>query len=480
MSTSSGLPKIIILGAGFAGHTAALHLSDLVKGSAEISVVAPRNRFTWFPSLIWVGTGTMSAEQTWFELQPVYEKIGIHYYDARAEEIAPDAQTVTIRYADDHTETLAYDYLLNATGPYLNFEGTPGLGPKVGATQSVCSVEHALGARDAYTTSLDQMRKGKRQKIVIGVGHPAATCEGAAFEYIMNVHWDLQRRGLRDKADLVWLTNEPEAGDFGVDGIEAKKGGVMVTGAGMVRMLFDEAGIKPIIAAGVSAVHGDSISYDVVGGDPSEMNFDFAMLIPQFRGIPMKYVAADGTDISAKMTLPNGFMRVDAEYAPKTYDEYKASDWPALYRSPYYANLYAAGIAFAPPHPISRGKKTANGMVVQATPPRTGMASGIMGRAVAQNIADQVAGREPSHHARMSEMPAACIASMGKSLLSGSAASIVMVPIVRDFERYPETGRDVGLCDLDVGLAGAWTKRLLHEAFMWKLQAKPGWQMIPE
>jgi sulfide:quinone oxidoreductase len=28
--------------------------------------------------------------------------------------------------------------------------------------------------------------------------------------------------------------------------------------------------------------------------------------------------------------------------------------------------------------------------------------------------------------------------------------------------------------------AGAWTKRLLHSAFLWKLQAKPGWKMIPE
>ena len=55
-----------------------------------------------------------------------------------------------------------------------------------------------------------------------------------------------------------------------------------------------------------------------------------------------------------------------------------------------------------------------------------------------------------------------------------------MMPVAKDFEKYPEFGRDLSLCDLDVGLAGAWTKRMLHDAFMWKLQAKPGWQMIPE
>ncbi len=472
--------NILILGAGFAGHTAALHLSHLVRGKARITVVAPKNRFTWFPSLIWVGTGTMSEERVHFELAPVYEKLGIEYVDGRAEVIAPDDRTVTVRLPDGSTQTIAYDYVLNATGPYLNFEATPGLGPAHGTTQSVCSVEHAVAARDAYLESVRAMERGTRQRLVVGVGHPTATCEGAAFEYIMNLDWDLRNRGLRDRAELVWLTNEPDPGDFGVDGVETRKRGSVVTGKALVQMLFDENNIKTMIAAGVTKVEPGILSYDQVGVDPGTLTYDFAMLIPQFRGIPMKYVARDGSDITEKMAAPNGFMRVDADYTPKPYDEYRANDWPALYRSPHYENVYAAGIAFAPPHPLSKGKKTAAGTVIQATPPRTGMASGIMGRTVAYNIADQIAGREPSHHARMSEMPAACIASMGKSIWNGSAASIIMVPVARDFQKYPEYGRDMNLCDLDVGIGGAWTKRLLHDAFMWKLQAKPGWQMIPE
>jgi sulfide:quinone oxidoreductase len=64
-------PQVVILGAGFAGHTAALHLARLAKDKADITVVAPKNRFTWFPSLIWVGTGAMPEEQTIFPLAPV-------------------------------------------------------------------------------------------------------------------------------------------------------------------------------------------------------------------------------------------------------------------------------------------------------------------------------------------------------------------------------------------------------------------------
>lgn len=473
-------PRIVILGAGFAGHTAALHLSKLVGKRAEITVVSPRNRFTWFPSLIWVGIGAMSTEDVQFALGPVYERIGVHYVDGRVEAIKPDDGIVSVIKADGEHVDLGYDYCLNATGPYLNFEGTPGLGPAHGTTMSVCTIEHAAQTSEHYLQMVKELEGGARRRFVIGVGHPAATCEGAAFEYLMNVDFDLRQRRLRDRAELVWLTNEPEPGDFGVDGIEARKGGAVRTGAALVRMLFDESGVRPLIAAGVTGVEQGKIAYEQVGEDPATLDYDFAMLIPQFRGIPIKYVAGDGSDMTEKMTLPNGFMRVDADYAAKTYGAYRAGDWPALYCSPYYANLYAAGIAFAPPHPLSKGKKAGSGLTISATAPRTGMAAGIMGRTVAQNIAAQIDGREPSYHARMSEMPAACIASMGKSLWNGAAASIIMSPVARDFERYPEYGRDLSLCDLEVGLAGAWTKRLLHSAFMWKLQAKPGWTLVPE
>lgn len=472
-------PKVVVLGAGFAGHTAALHLSHLVKNKADVTVVAPRNRFTWFPSLIWVATGTMPEDEVSFALAPVYEKLGIAYVDGRATAVDCERRSVTVALANGAEQQLAYDFLINATGPYLNFDATPGLGPHNDTTASVCSIEHAVDARERYLRSVAEMKRGKRQRLVIGVGHPASTCEGAAFEYLMNVDNDLRRRGLRDKADLVWLSNEPAPGDFGVDGIEAKKRGALVTGAGLVRMLLDEAGVKTMLDAGVTKVEPGTISYVQAGVEPGTLEYDFAMLIPQFRGIPIAY-SASGTDITDKMTMPNGFMRVDADYAPKTFDQYRAQDWPALYRSPQYANVYAAGIAFAPPHPMSKGKKAADGTPIIAMAPRTGMASGIMGRTVAYNVADQIDGREPSHHARMSEMPAACIASMGKSLWSGGAASIIMTPVARDFATYPEYGRDLNLCDVDVGLSGAWTKLLLHHAFMWKLQAKPGWQMIPE
>ncbi|HHY66998.1 MAG TPA: NAD(P)/FAD-dependent oxidoreductase, partial [Alicyclobacillus sp.] len=105
---------------------------------------------------------------------------------------------------------------------------------------------------------------------------------------------------------------------------------------------------------------------------------------------------------------------------------------------------------------------------------------GIIGRVAAENVIDLIRGKEPSHHESMAEMPGACIASIGKSLWDGSAASIVMYPVVPDYKRYPEYGRDLDVSVMEIGLAGAWIKRTLHTLFLYKMKGNPGWSLIPE
>jgi sulfide:quinone oxidoreductase len=73
-------------------------------------------------------------------------------------------------------------------------------------------------------------------------------------------------------------------------------------------------------------------------------------------------------------------MKVDADYTPKTFEEWSIKDWPQTYQSPFYENIYAAGIAFAPPHPISKPMKSPNGTMISPAPPRTGMPSGVIGK----------------------------------------------------------------------------------------------------
>jgi sulfide:quinone oxidoreductase len=86
-----------------------------------------------------------------------------------------------------------------------------------------------------------------------------------------------------------------------------------------------------------------------------------------------------------------------------------------------------------------------------------------------------------THSERMTEMAAACIASMGNSLWDGSAATIIVYPVVPDLRRFPnEEGRDMFVTNMEMGLSGAWMKRMIHTTFMHKLQARIGWKLIPE
>jgi sulfide:quinone oxidoreductase len=186
--------------------------------------------------------------------------------------------------------------------------------------------------------------------------------------------------------------------------------------------------------------------------------------------------------VADKIVNAAGFVMVDAIYGLDYNILSETPDaWPSVYQNRNYRNIFAAGIAFAPPGPISVPHKTPKGTNITAAPPRTGMVSGIIGRIVAKNIIDLVKRGRMTHSERMSEMAAACIASMGDSLWDGSAATIMVYPVVPDFRRYPnEEGRDLFVTHMEMGLAGAWMKRMIHTTFMHKLQGRVGWQIIPE
>lgn len=484
------MARVVVLGAGIAGHTAAMYLRRWLGKEHDVVVVSPNSKWNWIPSNIWVGVGKMSAEQVVFPLAPIYRRKGIEFHQALATTIFPEGTAedsrpqVEVRStAPDTTgttERIAYDYLVNATGPKLNFAATPGLGPE-GNSLSVCTASHAKETAEIFDHLIAELKSGAKKTIVIGTGHGTCTCEGAAFEYTFNVEHELREHGVRDQVDLVYLTNEYELGDFGVGGLTFTQMGFTTSSKTWTESLFRERGVRAITQAHVSKVDPGVVHYEQLDGTEHTLDFDFAMLLPPFRGADMKAFDRAGNDITDTLFAPSGLMKVDADYTPKPYEQWSADDWPKTYANPAYPNIFAPGIAFAPPHQISVPRKSPNGTVITPAPPRTGMPSGIQAKVVASTIRDLI--KNPSAHAHtasMATMGAACIASAGSGLRRGSAASMTMYPVVPDAQKYPQTGRDIKGTSGEIGLAGHWMKFLLHYLFIYKAKAKPFWYLIPE
>ncbi|WP_371164261.1 NAD(P)/FAD-dependent oxidoreductase [Buchananella felis] len=485
------MARVVVLGAGVSGHTAAMHLRRKLSRKHEVVVITPNSQWNWIPSNIWVGTGRMPKEKVLFPLAPLYAKRGITYVQAKAVALHPEgtkenpSPQVEFEYTSKErageVERLSYDYLINATGPKLKFEATPGLGPDQGNSLSVCTAAHAEETAKEFAKIVEAARGGTPQRLVIGMGNGTCTCQGAAFEYTFNVEFELREAGVRDLCEVVYLTNETELGDFGVGGMRFKQNGFMTTSQLWTESLFRERGVKAISGAAVKKVEKGQLTYETLDGEEHDLDFDFAMLLPPFSGQPMKAYDKDGNDITDVVFAPSGFMKVDADYSKTSYEEWSADDWPHTYQNPTYENMFAVGIAFAPPHAISKPRKSVNGTLIAPAPPRTGQPSGTIGRAVADTIIDRIKGRgRPARQASMAHMGASCVASTGASMGKGSAAAMIMFPVVPDERKYPLTGRHPYHTRGEIGLFGHWIKVLLHYMFLHKAKGRIGWTIIPE
>ena len=144
----------------------------------EIVVVSPNSNYNWIPSNIWVGVGKMQKDQVIFPLAPVYKRMKIEFHQALAQSIYPEGLNgskpfvevrVTGQEQNGEIERIEYDFLINATGPKLNFAATPGLGPD-GNSVSVCTSGHAADAAAKLDEVIAKLKSGIKQTLAIGVG----------------------------------------------------------------------------------------------------------------------------------------------------------------------------------------------------------------------------------------------------------------------------------------------------------------------
>ena len=113
--------------------------------------------------------------------------------------------------------SVAYDYLVIATGPDLAFDEIAGLGPSAN-TQSICHVDHAEQTWRAFEALCKHPGP-----IVVGAVQ-GASCFGPAYEFAYILDTELRKRRIRDRVPMTFVTAEPYIGHLGLDGVGDTKG----------------------------------------------------------------------------------------------------------------------------------------------------------------------------------------------------------------------------------------------------------------
>ncbi len=359
------MAHIVVLGAGTGGMPCAYELREMLGKEHQVTMINERPEFQFTPSNPWVAVGWRDRSSVTFNIRPHLERKGIDFIAKRCDKIDAENNKLTL----DGGDTLGYDYLVIATGPRLAFEEVEGAGPNGGHTHSICTVDHALSAYDAYKELLEDPGP-----VIIGA-MPFASCFGPAYEFTFIMDADMRKRKMRDRVPMTYVTSEPYIGHLGLGGVGDSKG-------------FLESDLRShhvnwITNAKVTKVEAGKMfveQYDDAGHmiKEHELDFKYSMMLPAFKGVD----AVAGVE---GLCNPRGFVFVDSHQ-----------------RNPTYPNIYSAGVCIAIP-PVEA-------TAVPTGAPKTGYMIESMVTAIVHNIADELAGRELSTNATWN---AICLADMG-------------------------------------------------------------------
>lgn len=359
------MAHVVVLGAGTGGLPATYELRSVLGSEHKVTLINAVDYFQFVPSNPWVAVGWRKRDDTAFPLAPYLARKGIDFIGEPAMRIDADASRIELKSGN----SVDYDYLIITTGPRLAFEEVEGSGPHSGHTHSVCTLDHAEQAYEAFERLCEDPGH-----VVVGA-MPFASCFGPAYEYAFILDTALRKRKLRNKVPITMVTSEPYIGHLGLGGVGDSKG--------LLESECRNRHIKWITNARTTKVEPGKLQVEELDGDGQtvknhELEFKFSMMLPAFKGVEA-VAAVEG------LCNPRGFVIIDEHQ-----------------RSPKYRNIFSAGVCVAIPP-------------VEATPvptgaPKTGYMIESMVSAIVHNIKADLEGREGTAKGTWN---AICLADMG-------------------------------------------------------------------
>ncbi len=211
----SSMPRVVIVGGGFAGAAAARTLHGT---EANVIVVDKHNHHLFQPLLYQVATATLHPGTIAAPIRSLFRKqANVNVYMKEVDSVEVDAQTITLG-----EQSYSYDYLVLATGFETNYFGNdtwqkdaPGLK----------TIDEAVDVRARFLLAFEQAeieedQSAKRAALtfaIVGAGPTGVEMAGALSEIAISIRKDFRwfdaktaRIILVDYADRVLTSFHPE------------------------------------------------------------------------------------------------------------------------------------------------------------------------------------------------------------------------------------------------------------------------------
>ena len=192
------MKRLLVLGAGAAGTMAINKLRPMLPESEwQITVVEPSDVHHYQPGYLFLPFGAYTPEET---IEPTDRFIPEGVIRVRAEVDRVDAETNVVHLSNG--ETLAYDYLIIATGTSPRPDQTPGMDDEAVWRNTV----HEFYTFEGAVALRDKLETWPGGRLVVHVTEMPIKCPVAPLEFTFLADAYFAEKGMRDQVEIVYVT----------------------------------------------------------------------------------------------------------------------------------------------------------------------------------------------------------------------------------------------------------------------------------
>ena len=277
------MANILILGGGFGGLMMAEHLSKSLGGVSphRVTLVSPKDKFTFYPALVRLAFGDCDADDISFDLPEKLNDLNVRFVQGEVIKLNLNLKRVQVS-GNDFDGEISYDYLVIAMGRRLATE-------KIGGFFE--HAHHLLGIKAALKFG-EAVKSFKKGNIVVGLASqaflPVPVCE-TAFALSKEFETEIAKHEI----SISVVFPETVKAAFGGADLHLK-----------LEKAFAKHNIKVITDFAVKEVTEKAI----VSGAGQKIEYDLLMLLPPFRGQAM--LGNDGITDESDFVVVDNFLRV--------------------------------------------------------------------------------------------------------------------------------------------------------------------------